>query len=82
MWDDRTSVALPPVFLLLVTEGIAIGRTFPFLGDPEATWANVEETIKREIGGPYPLRRNNRQKVRRQNTLNEQGEVRKNNRQT
>lgn len=38
---------------------------FPFLGDPEATWANVEETVKAEIGGPYPLRRNNRQKVRR-----------------
>ncbi|CAM9133747.1 unnamed protein product [Scytosiphon promiscuus] len=44
-------------------EGIAVGRTFPFMGDADSTWANVEETIRSEVGGPYPLRRNNRQKL-------------------
>ncbi|CAM9310509.1 unnamed protein product, partial [Ectocarpus sp. 12 AP-2014] len=44
-------------------EGIAVGRKFPFLGDVESTWANVEETIRNEVGGAYPLRRNNRQKL-------------------
>lgn len=49
----------------LFSEGIAVGRTFPFMGDADSTWANVEETIRTEVGGPYPLRRNNRQKVSR-----------------
>ncbi|CAN0101223.1 unnamed protein product [Pylaiella littoralis] len=49
--------ALPAV------EGIVVGRVFPFLGDAESTWANAEETIRTEVGGAYPLRRNNRSKL-------------------